>query len=175
MNHGYEEVQINNKHYYVHRKVVEEMLGRELKVTEVVHHIDHNRTNNTPNNLMVFKTARDHALFHKGFDIQKDGDVWVAIDNVLRDKNGKQMHVCPTCKNNYITYKAKECLDCYLKRISNNIPQKEELEELIYTMPFVAIGKKYGVSDNAVRKWCKKYNLPYKYNDIKKHRGYTSG
>ena len=26
----------------------------------------------------------------------------------------------------------------------------------------------YNVSDNTIRKWCKKYDLPYKYHDIKK-------
>ena len=25
----------------------------------------------------------------------------------------------------------------------------------------------YNVSDNAVRKWCKRYDLPYKKNEIK--------
>ena len=36
-------------------------------------------------------------------------------------------------------------------------------------MSFVAIGKKYGVSDNAIRKWCDKYNLPRKVSEIKKY------
>ena len=34
-------------------------------------------------------------------------------------------------------------------------------------MPFLIIGKKYNVSDNAVRKWCKTYNLPFRVSDIK--------
>jgi hypothetical protein len=32
------------------------------------------------------------------------------------------------------------------------------------------VGEKFGVSDNAVRKWCKKYGLPCKKNEIKKMR-----
>ena len=36
------------------------------------------------------------------------------------------------------------------------------LEQDLAELSFVEIGKKYGVSDNAIRKWCKKYNLPYK-------------
>jgi hypothetical protein len=35
-------------------------------------------------------------------------------------------------------------------------------------MPFTQIGLKFGVSDNAVRKWCDKYNLPRKSTEIKK-------
>ena len=36
-------------------------------------------------------------------------------------------------------------------------------------MPFTQIGKKYGVSDNAVRKWCDFYDLPRKSTEIKKY------
>lgn len=43
----------------------------------------------------------------------------------------------------------------------------EELKELIRTKSFVQIGKVYGVSDNAVRRWCKNYNLPTRTSDIK--------
>ena len=51
------------------------------------------------------------------------------------------------------------------KRI--DLPYAVKYKKLILTHTFLHIGKLFGVSDNAVRKWCKKYNLPYKYNDIK--------
>ena len=54
---------------YEHMIVAEEMLGRKLKKGEVVHHKDFNRSNNSVDNLMVFKTASDHAAFHRGRDI----------------------------------------------------------------------------------------------------------
>ena len=38
-------------------------------------------------------------------------------------------------------------------------PAKEVLMELLKNMSYVSIGKKYGVSDNAVRKWSKKYGI----------------
>jgi 5-methylcytosine-specific restriction endonuclease McrA len=38
-------------------------------------------------------------------------------------------------------------------------PSKEELKILLDSDTFVAIGKKFGVSDNAVRKWAKRYKL----------------
>lgn len=46
---------------------------------------------------------------------------------------------------------------------------REELKQLIRTMPFTQIGKKYGVSDNAIRKWCDKYGLPRKVSEIKSY------
>lgn len=46
---------------------------------------------------------------------------------------------------------------------------KEELEKLIYIKSFVEIGKKYNVTDNAVRKWCKSYGLPFRYGELHKY------
>jgi len=33
---------------------------------------------------------------------------------------------------------------------------------MIDTMSWTAIGKKYGVSDNAVKKWARKYDIEFK-------------
>lgn len=47
-----------------HRIVAEEMLGRKLKVGEVVHHKDGNKRNNNPSNIMIFASQSEHAKFH---------------------------------------------------------------------------------------------------------------
>lgn len=59
------------------------------------------------------------------------------------------------------------CIDCYnqLNRVCIR-PEREELKNLIRNMSFTFIGKQYGVSDNAIRKWCISYNLPSKKKDI---------
>lgn len=46
---------------------------------------------------------------------------------------------------------------------------REELKQLIRTMPFTQIGQKFGYSDNAIRKWCIKLNLPSKVKEIKQY------
>ena len=51
----------NGKHE--HRLVVEEMLGRELTSEEIVHHIDGNKRNNSPDNLKVM-TRSEHITEH---------------------------------------------------------------------------------------------------------------
>ena len=45
-------------------------------------------------------------------------------------------------------------------------PSREDLKQLIRTTPFTQIAQKYGVSDNAIRKWCVAMNLPNKKGDI---------
>ena len=46
-----------------HRIVAEKMLGRPLLKGEIVHHKDHNKRNNNPNNLMVM-TQSEHVKLH---------------------------------------------------------------------------------------------------------------
>jgi len=47
-----------------YRKLMEIIIGRELKKEEVVHHIDENPSNNSPNNLMVFPNSKEHTQYH---------------------------------------------------------------------------------------------------------------
>lgn len=54
---------------HVHRVVMERKIGRKLKRGEVVHHIDGDKNNNSPENLMLFKNQAEHALWH-----MKEGD-----------------------------------------------------------------------------------------------------
>ena len=52
----------------------------------------------------------------------------------------------------------------------NNYPSKEELEKILFENNgnFTAVGKLFNVSDNSIRKICKKYQLPTHSRDYKK-------
>ena len=106
--------------------------------------------------------------------------------------------VCPNCNqqlettgsknpNRKIFAKKYYCIDCG-KEISKSsirciscdakhkiVPlaempiTREELKSLIRTKPFTQIGTQFNVTDNAVRKWCDKFNLPRRKSDIQKY------
>lgn len=50
---------------------------------------------------------------------------------------------------------------------------REELKSMVRTVSFTKIGEMFKVSDNAVRKWCKKLGLPHKASDIQKYSDET--
>lgn len=110
------------------------------------------------------------------------------------DRIGNLRWVCPNCnqqldttgsrnikntiENNcidcgkQISKKAIRCITCSAQSHTStelSFLSRDELKNLIRTTPFTKIGEKYGVSDNAVRKWCDKYNLPKKSSEIKSY------
>lgn len=58
---------VNGMRKYDHRIIAEEMLDRPLLTCEHVHHIDRDKGNNFPNNLIVLY-ANDHNLLHRAID-----------------------------------------------------------------------------------------------------------
>lgn len=99
------------------------------------------------------------------------GRYWTRdIEYPIRKSKMRDKYYCIDCGKE-ISYGSTRCLDCYKKSHSvGNRPTKEELLKLILTTPFIKIGKMFNVSDNAIRRWCKSYGLPYKYNDIKAYK-----
>ena len=67
---------------YKHILVAEELLGRELADEECVHHIDRDKKNNSPDNLMIFKSNSDHTSFHHGVPCIKINGVYQREDNI---------------------------------------------------------------------------------------------
>jgi hypothetical protein len=59
---GYRITYRNGRRDYEHRLVAEEAIGRPLEKGEVVHHIDGNRANNAPENLLVMPVSEHDKL-----------------------------------------------------------------------------------------------------------------
>jgi hypothetical protein len=79
-------------------------------------------------------------------------------------------HTYCNCCGVEISYGSEMCLTCHnLNQRHVHRPTRDELKQLIRTEPFLAIGKRFRVTDNAVRKWCDQENLPRKNSVIKKY------
>lgn len=87
----------------------------------------------------------------------------------LRLNHPKTKNYCIDCGKE-IDKKATRCIECRGKsqRKVKNPPTREELKNLIRTETFTDIGRKYGINDNSVRKWCDKFGLPRRKLDIEK-------
>ncbi len=71
-----------------------------------------------------------------------------------------QPRKCTDCSKTF-TPKKRDQKYCDMKcraKVKNR-PSKTELKKLIADLPWTRIGEKYGVSDNAVRKWARTYEL----------------
>lgn len=86
------------------------------------------------------------------------------INNIEEFEHNREFCKCGKPK----TKQAEMCEECYRKstRVAER-PSRDELLEQVALNGFVAVGKKYGVSDNAIRKWCDAYDLPKYIKEVK--------
>lgn len=73
----------------------------------------------------------------------------------------KPLPTCDVCGKSCKDRRSKYCsYDCVKTKQSMNVPTKEDLISTFNTYKnFQQVGAFYHVSDNAVRKWCKKYGI----------------
>jgi len=90
-------------------------------------------------------------------------------------KKRKRSFICKQCGKTYYSeyYYSKNCsYSCARKSLQRcERPLRNDLLWLVKNYPMTKIGKKFGVSDNAIRKWCKQYNIPkseFKYAQVSK-------
>ena len=84
--------------------------------------------------------------------------------------SNNKKYYCQNCGKEIVTKDATLCVDCCnTSRRKVDRASKDELKHLIRTTSFLQIGKIYGISDTAIRKWCKSYGIPYKQKEIKSY------
>lgn len=105
----------------------------------------------------------------------------VQFNEQIDYKPTRVSEVTSTSKSNFTTCKkcgkiisahtkTQQCPDCYnLSSRTVERPDREQLKDMIRSTPFTTIAAQFGVTDNAIRKWCDQYNLPRKKSDIKNY------
>lgn len=111
------------------------------------------------------------VLYNVGEDTISEinqGKTWVQDDISYPIRKNSVSNLCPYCGKQILkeSFMCNRCKGLQQRRVSR--PSREELKTLIRNNPFVQIGEQFGVSDNAIRKWCKAEGLPTKVSDIKK-------
>lgn len=142
------------KYVYEHTLVAEEKIGRFLEKGEVVHHLDENKQNNDPGNLIVFKTTGDHTRFHRKKKENDQTGLQEVEPGVYICK--KDYNNCTVCGKVIRTHKTGLCKECYNlsgKQLTiKNLPgYKKLLEEINQGETYQTLANKYNTSYQTIR------------------------
>lgn len=124
-------------------------------ITLQIHHIDGNHNNNTIENLMILCPnchSQTDSFCGRGKKYKKDNFCKVCGKPIHKDTDSGICVKCRAKMNRKTEWPTKEKLSQILKENKGN---------------FTKVSKIFGVSDSAIRKWCKHYSLPYKSIDYK--------
>ena len=142
-------------------------LGKKLSIE--LHHNNGNNSDNRIENLkMLCPNCHSQTTTFRGRNLEssvnKNRKEKFALFQVKKERFKKSItSTCLNCgsinKRNSRKFCSTKCMfESQLK--AANIPSKDDLEIKIKELKsFVQVGKHYGKSDNAVRKWCRKYKI----------------
>ena len=126
----------------------------------------------------ILLCANCHREVHSGFIDMKSLSPSFSeerakeIDELVHLAKSGQLWYCRSCGIE-VTRGNTRCVECAAKerRTTPNKerPSREELKSLIRNTSFAELGRRYNVSDNAIRKWCDAYHLPRKVTEIKQY------
>ena len=128
------------------------------KLTLQLHHINGDHNDNRLENLQIL-CPNCHSLTEN-----------------YGNKLNKEVKTCPDCGRpiyRYSTY-CRVCGPKHTNQPNRKVaiedkPSKEQLLEMLTNTSFKDIGRNYGISDNAVRKWCKQYGIPHTKKELKSY------
>lgn len=150
-----------------------------LPIPLELHHIDGDHYNNELSNLMLvcpnchaqLTSAQNNnkTSYSYGYYLTKQlGMTNNELGISSSTYKAKRTNRCIDCGKPIVSTSTR-CVECSLKYRSSCPYNRKELKELIRTTSFSELGRINNVSDNAVRKWCKNFDLPTKSREIKKY------
>lgn len=135
--------------------------GKKLQVLtckDVTTTVDKSEADRRFISILVFDSARSRESWHK---------IPLALRQLVSKGDGSYScqfarKTCLHCsklltslyQNNYCS---RRCFHQASRRCVR--PSKEELEQTVWSKPTIQVAKDFGVSDKAVEKWCKAYNI----------------
>lgn len=154
---------------FVHVEVARAFIDNPNNLEEV-HHIDYNKDNCCVSNLMW--------ISHE--DNLKDYYCTISNPKYFKDDKGnyiqikKDYGICIDCGARILA-ESTRCANCASKQIvptykNGNSLHKEDIIKSLKASNgnFTKSSKDFNMTDNALRKWCRKYNLPTHSKDWKK-------
>ncbi|MCQ2172185.1 MAG: HNH endonuclease [Bacteroidales bacterium] len=148
---------------YEHVLVAEKLLGRKLAKDEVVHHLDGNKVNNRPENLLVMlrsQHVRLHAWLNSVTITEKDSENPV---NCRKPDGAMCIYCGKPLPPHHSKYCSRKCTDAHKLTIANqDKPVQDVVDKLRELGSLSACGKYYGVSANAIKHRLIRYNVDYK-------------
>lgn len=155
-----------------------EWMGKPIPLE--LHHKDHNRYNNALDNLQILcptchsqMTDGNNAM-HKQPAVIKEPAGYIYRDPVVKIEKAEDLNiVCAICGNTFrmrpsAPRAGKYCsYECAHKASMKYEATPEELLDMFRSEPnYTKVALKLGVSDNAVKKRCKKLGIYDKVNDM---------
>ena len=153
-------------------KPKEKIIGiiNDLETTDMYHQEIANKWNISIEMVQGINTGRYWFQENKTYPLQtkhKSRSKHKLSNGTVLDK---KEYFCSKC-HNPITAKAELCVACArLESRKVERPTAKELYKYLVGVKgnFSAASRFYGVSDNAIRKWCKSYGIPFSSADYKK-------
>lgn len=111
-----------------HVAVAEKALGKKLPRGAVVHHVDENRSNNSPQNLVICESPRYHSLIHTRMLVAKAGGNPVTEKKCTRCKSIKPRAEFYS-SSLHLDGKRNHCRECALELARINNPKRQARRE----------------------------------------------
>ena len=95
-----------------------------------------------------------NTILKSSYDENRDADIILSMQRKVKE------YFCIDCgkKISHNRERCQKCAEFHNRKAER--PNREDFKKEVRENSFASLGKKYGLSDNAIRKWCVSFKLP---------------